>query len=784
MSETARGQKLPRDPNDGLTLENDLLGVRLWGPPAQPTLTLGRSDIWDRRWFGDRQPLVTLERIRHLAQADRLFEIAKHPNDTAYWVYNHYPFPCPKLGGNLILGTPFARRASVVRRHDGSLSLLLAGRGKELRARIWTSLSRMLLIIECRCDGLEPRDLWLRVHRHRDIVKAGPPLPAPFMGNWELGDDFAQMDMPDCCQTDSGFGITQDFPPDPTFPGGFRVAVMAIPDSGRWEVSKIRGEMGLGTPYWAPKEGRLDHGLVKLYSPINQTTGCASTARCFDLPSRFSIYATAASTQDSPEPVCWASSTLQDALRRGIEELAREQGELMESCSRGPARAAAAVGDACLSAPELVRPRLRRIGGYYGDVPLCSVSSTKFCFQDGSPWHGDFHLNEIRAEGMLTLGQFEELLPYCEMVRTLLPQARENARDVYDLPGAMYPLVHFPLRCRGITHANLTWEQDMGIDGLVTKPLWLYYRYTGDAGFLENVAYPVLADCAEFCRSYLSEGSDGRLHLVPTVSPEHWGLTKNFERNRDCTSALTLTSYLLRAASNAAGILDENRKLARLWREAAERLAPYPTYQTPNGPVWVDVQDAPPIEYNIPVPLSPVFWGDDVGLDSTGKTLEMAMRTLDQIRVWAPHSSYLDSCIRPRLGLYRPGAQIGPENLLLSYQSLRIFPAVPEDRPVKMRVFAAEGGFRVSAAKKPGRGIEGIEILSTLGGPCHLANPWPGFGILVKVGGRELGAFEGEHVTFETAKGCTYSLTEMKGEASGRARTGSARRSRTAPTRS
>ncbi|MFH1570666.1 MAG: hypothetical protein ABIL09_21930, partial [Gemmatimonadota bacterium] len=58
---------LPRDPQDAVTLENDVLGARLWGPPTQPTLSLGKSDLWDRRWLGERQPPVPLARIRELA---------------------------------------------------------------------------------------------------------------------------------------------------------------------------------------------------------------------------------------------------------------------------------------------------------------------------------------------------------------------------------------------------------------------------------------------------------------------------------------------------------------------------------------------------------------------------------------------------------------------------------------------------------------------------------------------------------------------------------------------
>ncbi len=744
------------------------MGVRVWGPVTQATLTLGRSDIWDRRWFGGRQRLITLKEISKLAFEDSLSEIAKHPNETAYWVYSHYPFPCPKLGGHLIIGTPFAQRGSVKRNPDGSLELRLEGKGKALRVRVWISPSRMIVVLECQCRGLDPEDIWIRIHRHRDTVKAGPPLPAPLMGRYELVDDFSRIDEPTCCQADPGFGIVQDLPSDPTFPEGFSVAVMGVIDSGRWSIDNVRGEPGLGTPYWAPEEGRIDHGLVKVYSPVNESPGSATTAECIEIPTSFNIYATVSSTQDSRDPVNLASSTLKDALKVGVGELAYEREEDLKAGSRGAVRSQASVGESRIEAPDLVKPRLRVPDGYYGDIPLCSVSSTKFCFQDASPWHGDFHLNEIRAEGMLTLGQFDELIPYCEMIHTLLPQAMENAGEIYDLPGAMYPLVHFPLRCRGIAHTNLTWEQDIGINGLVTKPLWLYYRHTGDLGFLENTAYPVMKSCAEFCHSYLTEGEDDRLHIFPTVSPEHWGLTPNFERNRDCTSALTLTSYLLRKTAEAADILGQDRKSARLWLEEAERLVDYPQYRTPGGPVWVDVADAPPIEYNIPVPLAPVFWGDEIGLDSPKERLQLALRTLDQIRVWPPHRGYLDSCIRPRLGICRPGAEIFPENLLLSYQSIRIFPAAPRDAPIRMKMFAAEGGFRVSAQRKPGERIEGVSILSNLGQTCGLANPWPGSEVLVKGPSGEVGMFRGRLIDFDTEPSCWYSLEpvgNLEGEA-------------------
>ena len=469
--------------------------------------------------------------------------------------------------------------------------------------------------------------------------------------------------------------------------------VAAATSLGAEPACEVRQEVkGLGTPLWAEKEGRLDHGIVKRYTPINEAAGAAVTATFTTLPKRFAIAVALTTTQDDPEPWGLASRMLQEARALGIEGLRREQAAALRRATRTNPAMATVDGAVELAAPTLVWPNLRKPDGYYSDVPLCTVGDTKFCFQDAGLWHNDFHLNEIRAEGLLTLGQFEEVLSYCQMIRTLLPQAQDNAREVYDLPGAMYPLVNFPLRCRGVPHTNLTWEQDMGLNGLVSKPLWLYYRYTGDRTFLREVAYPVLKECSRFLRAYLQAEPDGRLHLVPTVSPEHWGLTTRFERNRDCTSALTLTRYLLRAASTAAEILSEDAQERAQWKAAAERLAPYPTFETTNGQSGWTWRERRRSNTTFPCRSSPVFWGDDVGLDSPPEILALARRTLEQIRVWQPHSRYLDACIRPRLGLLRKGASLSAENFLQSYQSLHLFPAVPPEATWRSRTSPPKAG--------------------------------------------------------------------------------------------
>jgi len=717
---------LPLDPHEGLTIENDVLGVRLWGPPASPALLLGASDIWDRRWFAEQQPLVTLERIRELAFADRLGEIARSPNETIYHLYQRYDFPCPKPGAQIIFLTPFGTDAHA--EHNGnSLQLRVTGPRKTLLVEIWASLTRRLVVCDCFQQGLEPADLAVRVYRHRDTILPGEPTD-PTIGGHPSATDFAPFPMPDAFRLPigNGGGVRQIFPPDSTFEAGFEFAAATSVVGLSTSLHLDTARKGLGSPYWAEKEGRLDHGTVKRYAPINAAEGTAATLTLHEIADRFCILATLLTSQDSPDPIQEAASTLVEAERQGVAYLREEQQKDFDSARRARRAVATSNGRILLNAPATILPNLRKKGGYYGDIPMCSVGPTKFCFQDAGLWHADFHLNEIRAEPLLTLGRFEDVRLFADMIRDLLPQAEENAADVYELPGAMYPLVHFPLRCRGIAHTNLTWEQDIGLNGLVAKPLWLFFRYTGDTAFLRDIAYPVMRSCAVFCTAYLSEGEDGRLHIVPTVSPEHWGLTARFERNRDSTSALSLTKYLLNAASKAADLLRVDSHEAERWRAAAGRLAPYPTCVVNGEEIWTDVADAPPIEYNIPVPLSPVFWGDDVGLDSPPEAKALAYRTLRHIRVWEPHRFYLDTCVRPRLGVPGPNAPIVPESLLLSYQSLHIFPGVPPDAPVEMQNFAAEGGFRVSAVKTHTGGIKEVIVYSAFGGVCRLIDPRTG----------------------------------------------------------
>lgn len=761
---SADARVLPRDPDDGFLLENDLLGLRVWGPPSQPTITLGRSDLWDRRWFADHQPLITLAQIRKLAMSGNASEVPANSNKES--VYGKYDFPCPKPGMQIILQTPFATCAEVKTEGSQGLRLLLEGEGKKLDVQLWVHVKRLLVVMTFKQSGLGHEDFRLRVYRHRDTIAPGmDPRPLTAFG-WKSETDFEQMVPPKSFSSGEIFGVTQDFPAEPTFPAGFRNVVAVLPISVEADITERNNEVGLGTPLWAPVEGLIVFGKFKEYKPINEAPGSASTASFKSLPPVFYALATSITTQDGGDPDALARRTLMAAQKIGISGLEKEQSKCVAGIFRkNPARIIVngkAVKSSWQPLKACVYPSLRKKGGYYGDIALCSVATTKFCFQDSACWHGDFHLNEIHPTNLLTWGEFDQVLHFCRMLRTMLPMAEENAHDVYEMPGAMYPLAHFPLRtARGIAYTNPTWELDLGLNGEICRALWLYYRYTGDKQFLRDTAYPVMKACAQFNATYLSEGEDGLLHIIPTVSPELWGVTNNFERNKDCLSALTLTRYLLLSASEAARVLGCESAETKNWREITKRLAPYPTYDTEQGKIWVDVAGAPPAEYNVAVPLAAVFWGDEVGLDSDEDTLKLARRTAEHINIWEPHRFYLDWHIRPRLGICRDASKIDSQNCLLSYQSIRIFPAVPPNVEVKFENLAAEGGFTISAIHTKGDKIKDVHIVSHLGKSVRMANPWPGKSVkITECKGKEQNVVTqtGEYLRFQTRKGSTYLL--------------------------
>ena len=396
---------------------------------------------------------------------------------------------------------------------------------------------------------------------------------------------------------------------------------------------------------------------------------------------------------------------------------------------------------------------------------------------DKPAWHGDYHTNyniqqTYWAAYSANHGDLTE--PYDRLIAGYLPRARWIARTVFDMDGAYIPHVLYayeptdPEQCaqpNGRQYIHHVWGFSLCVAGFSVQPLWWHYKYEPDRKFLENTAYPAVRDVADFQAAFVEqcERDGDRVVLAPTVSPEHWGWTDRFERNRNCTFDIAMFRYIFDAAAEGASILGIDEDRVARWKNAAALLPEYPTWSDDPQTV-VDVEGAPPIEYNIPVPTSPVFPCDVVTFFSPESERALFANTLEHLRHNGNNAPIMLAIARARLstpdawdflrtelgrrernngtlsfnrlvpphqfnvfGHYTEmfGAALPVTELLLQSVGgvIRIFPAWPLNIPAKFASLRAEGGFLVTAAVDDGK-VGPVRIESTVGGLLRLVAPW------------------------------------------------------------
>ena len=395
---------------------------------------------------------------------------------------------------------------------------------------------------------------------------------------------------------------------------------------------------------------------------------------------------------------------------------------------------------------------------------------------DRPAWHGDYHTNYNIQQTFwtcLNTNHPELAEPYDRLIANYSPRAQWLARTVFGMDGAYYPHVLFayeppPDHCEGPTrrqYIHHVWGFTLGVAGFTVQPLWWHYKYAPDPKFLREIAYPAVRDVARFYAHFIEqceEQGDGTVVLAPSVSPEHWGWTPGFARNRNCAFDIAMVRYTLDAAIEGARTLGCDAALVARFASCLGRLPAYPTTADAE-PVVVDVQDAPPTTYNIAVPATPVFPGDVVTWWSDDEEKTLFARTTAGLRWNGNNSMIILGVARARLGMpgtlewlheevetrLRPNGTVclnrlgSPYNRAGHYTEqfatgmavgelllqsvgdiIRVFPAWPTDRPARFRHLRAQGGFLVSSEQRGGI-VGRLEVASTAGGRLRLLSPWP-----------------------------------------------------------
>jgi hypothetical protein len=607
--------------------------------------------------------------------------------------------------------------------------------------------------------------VWLRLYRHRDTTHLNY-MSADGKTYTKKGAEADKsfnypMDPPTSGNDGRYFWIRQRMPPEKTFPHGFEYVLMGVvltPAGARIET--VEGQAGLGTP---PPDKR-----------IAEASGAAATVTFTpEHGGTFEALVTVVTTLDGSDVLAEAKRRLSAAAPAGFDGVLqanaawwsafydrRENGRIFHGLA----------GTACTDdIREIYRSYAdHHGGGTHTDMRRYECSAEYVHPErDSQLWSSAPCYNEIFTTHHFVRNRADHQVMWKQLAWHWLEGAKNNARDLFGMPGmAILHGYQPPVKPDQIVHTTLTLEFCLETMAQVIRPVWDEWDYCGDRAVLRDECYPLLREMALFYAAYAKKGDDGTYHVIPSMEPEKWGWYGGLARNKDVVSSLCMFRWALNRAAEAAELLGEDAELRGRWREIAANLAPYPTWDTPEGPVFCALRGIEPVHVDADhfgeAPQYPTLLADDITLDSPAEQKAMMLRTARKLAsAWTSAHTQILLGVPAKKTMW---SIFDAESLLNSRSgNIHLFPAVEPGTAVAFRNFQARGAFLVSAAKNE-QDVYFLEVRARRDGVCRLMNPWPGREIVVREEGRpapvkvQCDHSNGACLTFEAVAGRTYRL--------------------------
>ncbi len=375
------------------------------------------------------------------------------------------------------------------------------------------------------------------------------------------------------------------------------------------------------------------------------------------------------------------------------------------------------------------------------------------------PWKGDYH-NDLNTQmtyiAYQAAGHSDEGLAYLDYLWNRRDVFARFARNFYGTPGLACPgvmsLAGQPLGGWGqysLSPTMSAWSAHL---------FYLHWRYTADDEFLRERAYPWCSEVGNCLLGLLQRGTDGRLQLPLSSSPEIFDNGPRAWLQPNSNYDLMCLRMLFLSLQEMADALDRPEAAER-WQTAAEGLGDFHT--DANGLLLIDAHTPLPSSHrhlsNI-IGLHPFNLITCEGGPRDAQRIEASLAQWDELgtSAWCGYSFSWMSCLRARVGdaeaalrhldifckafvlrngfhangdqtrsgysnfQYRPftlegnflAAQAVQEMLLQSWsptpgrrdtEIIRVFPATAERwRDVAFTDLRAEGGHQVSARREQG----------------------------------------------------------------------------------
>lgn len=154
------------------------------------------------------------------------------------------------------------------------------------------------------------------------------------------------------------------------------------------------------------------------------------------------------------------------------------------------------------------------------------------------PWRDDYHADMNVQETFwpaAATGHLELLDVWCDYMKACIEPARALTKKFFGTEGTFWPCCTLPRFTLAPIHyytTQFSWSHGGWLGWLV----WIRWRYSQDIAWLRVTGYPVLSEIFRFYRANLEEGSDSRLHVPLSTSPEYkenkgeaWGPDPNMD---------------------------------------------------------------------------------------------------------------------------------------------------------------------------------------------------------------------------------------------------------------
>ncbi len=217
-----------------------------------------------------------------------------------------------------------------------------------------------------------------------------------------------------------------------------------------------------------------------------------------------------------------------------------------------------------------------------------------------APWEADYHLNvnlQMNYWPSDVTNLSETNRPLINWFTALAELSRPLAKEMYGSDGWFACLATNPL---GRFTPSASTPESQFINGVLdplagawmVMNLWDHYEFTRDRDFLKNELFPLLSGASKFILDVLILDQEGRLHFVPSASPENAYIDQETGRQIRITATstyhLSVIKAVFQATLEAAKILGTTEQICEQIEAAQHLLPEFPVDKNGRLMEWKD----------------------------------------------------------------------------------------------------------------------------------------------------------------------------------------------------